>query len=470
MTTVTNTPSGTDIADPLFWRHSLKDRMAGFATLRETDPFARIEFPDILTGGTDQFFAVTRYADVVEISRNPTTFCSGRGSISIQDMPVEAMEFFGSFITMDDPRHARLRGIVGRSFTPRMLQGVLDSVEKICDEVIDSMCEQGEVDLVQAISAPFPLMVICDMMGIPRSEFNTVMDATNVILGAGDPDFIGDRDVVTALLEAGMTLTALMNELAEDRRQNPANDLTTALVHSDVEDDMLQPSDLGPFFILLAVAGNDTTRTATSLGVHLLNQNPEQRAIWQNDVDGITPGAIEEIVRCASPVTFMRRTATEAVTLSDHEIAEGDKLVLFYGAANRDPRVFDEPERFDVRRDPNPHIGFGGPGPHFCLGAHLARRELAVIFRKMFERLPDLAVTGDPVHLEAMGIPLVGGVKHLPVRFTPTAPLGARPSRPSRRRAATAFPSKRPLPAVRRRAPYATTRCSQTRPSQGERT
>jgi len=226
---------------------------------------------------------------------------------------------------------------------------------------------------------------------------------------------------MTAIFEAGLTLTNLMNELAEFRRTNPVDDLTSELVHNDLGEDMLAPSDLGPFFILLAVAGNDTTRTATSLGLDLLFNNPEQRQIWQSDVANVTSSAVEEIVRCAAPVTFMRRTATEPVTLSGHDFDTGDKVVMFYGAANRDPRVFDDPEAFDVRRDPNPHVGFGGPGPHFCLGAHLARRELAVIFRQIFDRLPDIEPAGDPVFLEAMGIPLVGGVKRFPVRFTPTA-------------------------------------------------
>ena len=412
-----------DISDPTFWHQSLEDRMAGFAQIRESAPFTKWQAPNPITGGLDDFWAATRHADILEISRRAEIFCSGQGSISIQDMPAEASEFFGSFITMDDPRHARQRGIVARSFTPRKLQGVLDSVERICDEVIDEVCEQGEVDLVETISTPFPLMVICEMMGIPRSEFQTVLDATNVILGAGDPDVLGGKDVLTALYDAGLTLTGLMNEIAEDRRKNPVDDLTSALVHSDVGEEILAPTDLGPFFILLAVAGNDTTRTATSLGIHLLAQNPEQRRIWQDDIDGVSATAVEEIVRCASPVTFMRRTVTEPVTLSGHDFDAGERVVMFYGAANRDPLVFDDPDRFDVRRDPNPHLGFGGPGPHFCLGAHLARRELAVIFRQLFTRLPDIEVVGDTSYLNAAGIPLVGGVKRLPVRFTPTARL-----------------------------------------------
>jgi cytochrome P450 len=418
-------PGTLALGDPRFWRRPLDERMADFAVMRETGPFTRAQTANVLGGEPLEFFAVTRFAEVVEISRNPTDFCSGRGSISIPDMPAEAMEFFGSFISMDDPRHARQRGIVSRLFTPRQLQSVLDSVEHICAEVIDAMCEKGEVDFVEVISQPFPLLVICDMMGIPRSEFQTVLHATNVILGAGDPDMVGGDDVIGAMFEAGLTLTTLMNELAEDRRAHPTNDLTSALVHAEVGEDMLAPSEIAPFFILLAVAGNDTTRTATSIGMHLLAQNPDQRHLWQNNIDALTATAVEEVVRVASPVTFMRRTVTRPLTLSDHDFDEGDRLILFYGAANRDPRVFDDPERFDVRRDPNPHVGFGGPGPHFCLGAHLARRELAVIFRQLFTRLPDIEVVGEPVHLQAMGVPLVGGIKHLPVRYTPSAPLSA---------------------------------------------
>jgi cytochrome P450 len=411
-----------ELIDPQFWRMPLEDRMARFAELREIAPFLRASFENPMSGLTETFWVTTRYSEVVEISRRPEDFCSGRGAVSIPDMPAEALEFFGSFINMDDPRHARQRGIVSRSFTPRQLATVLDSVETICSEVIDGMCEKGEVNLVEALSQPFPLLVICDMMGIPRSEFRTVLEATNVILGAGDPDMLGGRDPMNAILEAGIELTTLMNALADERRKEPRDDLTSALVNAEGDEDILAPHEIAPFFILLAVAGNDTTRTAISRGMHLLSQNPDQRRIWQDDLDGVTTTAVEEIVRVASPVTFMRRTATKATRVGDHEFAEGDKVVLLYGVANRDPREFDDPERFDVRRDPNDHVGFGGPGPHFCLGAHLARREVAVAFRQLFTRLPDIEVVGDAVPLEAMGIPLVGGIKRLPVRFTPTAP------------------------------------------------
>ncbi len=420
------------IGNAEFWRRPLQERMDDFAAMRAESPFTRSTIPNLMTNEVDEFFAVTAYAELVEISRHPQDFCSGKGSVNISDMPTEALEFFGSFIAMDDPKHARQRAIVARSFTPRKLQGVLDSVETICTEVIDDMCEQGEVDLVEALSQPFPLLVICDMMGIPRSEFDTVLRATNVILGGGDLEMMGlsgdtvdPNALMGAFFNAGVELIGLMNELAEFRRKNPTDDLTSALVHNDLGEDMLTPEEIGPFFILLAVAGNDTTRTALSHGMHLLSQNPDQRAIWQDDLDGVTPTAVDEIVRVASPVTFMRRTVTHDLTLSGHDFKTDDKLILFYGAANRDPLVFEDPDRFDVRRDPNPHVGFGGPGPHFCLGAHLARRELSVAFRQLLTRLPDIELTGEPVLLNALGVPLVGGIKHLPVRFTPTARVGA---------------------------------------------
>lgn len=418
------TPAPSPIADPLFWRQPLSERMAQFAEIREQGAFIPVETTNPLSGMTEPFYAVTRFEEVMDISRRPQDFCSGKGAVSIPDMPAEALEFFGSFINMDNPRHARQRAIVGRSFAPREIQGVMDSVSTICTEVIDDFCEDGEVDLVKVLSQPFPLLVICDMMGIPRSEFDTVLRATNIILGAGDPEFMGSGDMAGSLFGAGIELTELMNELVAERRKNPTDDLTSKLVHNDVGEDMLAPEEIAPFFILLAVAGNDTTRTAISHGMNLLHQNPEQRRIWQDDLDAVTPTAVEEIVRVASPVTFMRRTATGDVTVSGHEFHEGDKVVLFYGAANRDPRNFDDPERFDVRRDPNPHVGFGGPGPHFCLGAHLARREVSVAFRQLLTRLPDIEVTGDAVPLEAAGIPLVGGIKRLPVKFTPTKRVG----------------------------------------------
>ena len=412
-----------DLTSNAFWTQPLEQRQAGFATLRRERPIAF--FPEPEFGGMSMgpgFYALTKHADVLEVSKQPQIFCSGLGSTSVTDLPPEASEFFGSFIVMDDPRHARLRGIVARRFTPKQLAKVMDNVEIVANEVIDKMAGEGEVDFVQAISAPFPLLIIMDMMGIPRSEFATVLDATNKILGAGDPEFFDgaqNEEMFGQVLGAGMTLVQLMNEVAEFKRTNPGDDLTTALINAELEDDILTPVELGSFFILLAVAGNDTTRTGLSHGMHYLTQNPDQRKIWQDDLDGVSTTAVEEIVRYAAPVVYMRRTLTQDYVLSGKELKAGEKVAMMYGSASRDEDVFENPDTFDVLRNPNPHLGFGGPGPHFCLGAHLARRELNVMFRRLFERLPDIEATADPTLLDAAGLPLVTGVKRLPVKFTP---------------------------------------------------
>jgi cytochrome P450 len=412
-----------NLTDPAFWTQPLAARQAGFATLRRERPVAFFEEPTFggITVGPG-FYAVTKHADVIQISGNPKVFCSGLGSTSVTDMPVEAAEFFGSFIVMDDPRHARLRGIVSRRFTPKQLAGVMDNVVKVADEVIDGMADKGETDFVTDISQPFPLLIIMDMMGIPRSEYKTVLDATNKILGAGDPEFFEGAEgeaMFGQVIGAGMTLVQLMNEISEFKRTNPGDDLTTQLINAELEDDVLTPTELGSFFILLAVAGNDTTRTALSHGMHYLTENPDQRKIWQDNLEDVTPTAVEEVVRYAGPVVYMRRTLTEDAVVGETELKQGEKVVLFYGSASRDEEVFDDPDKFDVLRNPNPHVAFGGPGPHFCLGAHLARRELNVMFRRLFERLPDIAATAYPDLLNGAGMPLVTGVKRLPVKFTP---------------------------------------------------
>ncbi len=414
------------LIDRDFWQLPREERMAAMNALREADRFHAVEFEHPDTGETETFHAVLRYEDVIEVSKRPEDFCSGRGAVSLADMPEDLLAYFGSFINMDGERHDRQRTIVSRSFTPKRLDTIIDSVEQITTEVIDAFCEKGEVDLVEALSQPLPLMVICDMMGIPRSEFSTVLDATNVILGSGDPDYVGDRDPREAAAMAGIQLIQLMNELAEERRLKPTDDLTSQLVHTDVGEELLAPGEVGPFFILLAVAGNDTTRNAISHGIDLLSQNPEQRRLLQDDLPGMTKPAVEEILRMASPVTFMRRTVTRDLMLGGRNFRTGDKLVMFYGAANRDPRAFSDPDTFDIRRSPNHHVAFGGPGPHFCLGANLARRELGVVLRHLLTRLPDLDLAGAPVPLDpaAMVPPLVAGLKRLPVRFTSASRAG----------------------------------------------
>ncbi len=362
-------------------------------------------------------WVVTGYDDIVEMSRRTDVFSSAAG-ITITDLPQEFLEFYSSMIAMDNPRHSHLRKLVSRGFTPKMLAALDDSVLAQAALVVDEIAERGECDFVVDVAAKLPLAIVCDLMGVPRSELDFVFEQTNIVLGASDPEYRPDNtDVVTALLSAGGALSELMTSVAESKKGGDGKDLTSILMNSEVDGERLSPSDIASFFILLVVAGNETTRNAISWGLHYLTQNPDQRETWQNDVSGVTQTAVEEVVRIASPVSYMRRTATKDVRLGTAEIHEGDKLAMFYVAANRDPSHFSDPLTFDVMRNPNRHLGYGGPGPHFCLGAHLARREIGVMFKELFTRLPDIEAAGPPDLLESS---FIHGIKHLPATFTPS--------------------------------------------------
>ena len=408
-----------DLSDPAFWAQPPAQQEAVFAALRTHEPFAFFAEPELpyLEVGPG-YYAVVRHADVEAISRQPALYCSGRGAVSIADMPADLQEFYGSLISMDDPRHGKIRRIVSKAFNPRMLEALVDDVERLAREIVTdarrrALATDGVFDLVAAVSAPLPLLVICNLMGIPEQDRDLVFNATNVILSGGDPEIIESPDVaLTEFLNAGASLAALMTRLAAERLDAPTDDLTSALVNTHIDGERLTDQEIASFFILLCVAGNDTTRTAISHGVHALSQAPEQLSAWQAD-PGLTKSAVEEIVRWASPVRWMRRTATQDVVLSGRQFHEGDKFLLFYNSANRDPAAFADPDALDLARQPNAHFGFGAPGPHVCLGAHLARREIAVAFRVLFELMPDLEVVGEPDRLQSS---FINGIKRMTVR------------------------------------------------------
>ncbi|MBT6372306.1 MAG: cytochrome P450 [Acidimicrobiaceae bacterium] len=403
--------------DPL-WSGPMEERLDGFLALRRHDPirFFAEEGNEYLAAGPG-YWAVTRHADVVEASRRPDAFCSGEGT-NIPDLPPEFREFFGSMINMDDPRHARLRKIVSAGFTPRMMRSLEDRVVSTASGIVDRVAGLGSCDFVTEVAARLPLVVICDMMGIAADRHDEVFDLSNIVLSQGDPEYIPEgSNPLEAFLAAGAGLSAIMQETAAGRRGGDGEDLTSLLVNAEVDGERLTTEELSAFFVLLCVAGNETTRNAISWGLHYLTANPDQRDRWLADIDGVTSTAVDEIVRMASPVIHFRRTATaDGVRLGDQEFKAGEKLVLWYASANRDETVFVDPDRFDVTRDPNPHVGFGGPGPHFCLGAHLARREVGVMFRELLTRLPDIHATTGPDRLRSN---FVNGIKHLPCAFTP---------------------------------------------------
>lgn len=397
-----------------FWEQSDEERDAAFALLRRDDPVSWQEETSFAEGFPPGpgFWAVTRFEDVWTASRKPEVFQSGKG-VNIGDMPIEIAEFFGSMIAMDAPRHSKLRGIVQRGFTPKSVNQVEGYVKDKAREIVDRVAPKGECDFVTEIAAALPLEIICDMMGIPESDRSRVFELTNTILGVGDPEY---GVTIEKLMEAGGELYQYAFDLGEARMAEPEDDITSQLMHAEVDGGRITAQELGSFFVLLVVAGNETTRNAISHGMKALTDFPDQRRIWMDDFAGVTPTAVEEIVRWATPVIHFRRTATRDTELGGQAIAEGDKVVLWYNSANRDEAKFEDPYRFDVRRQPNEQAGFGAGGPHFCLGANLARREITVMFDELFRRLPDIEVTGPPDMLRSA---FIHGIKRMPCAFTP---------------------------------------------------
>lgn len=412
-----------DLGDRAFWAAPWTQRYDAFAALRADDglpAFAEPEFPGFPPG--PGFRAVTRHADVEHVSKHPDLFCSGQGAVSILDLPPEAGEFFGSLISMDAPRHTKIRRIAAQAFTPRRTGSLLDDVTRVARSVIASarakaLDGDGSFDLVADVSAPMPLLIICEMMGIPESRRDEVFAHSNVILAGDDPEYVTSENPLGDYLAAGAGLSALMTELAALREDSPTDDVTSALVHGTVDGERLTHQEIASFFILLCVAGNETTRNAITHGVWGMHLDASQWEAWSSDVDGVTPTAVDEVVRWASPINWMRRTAVSDTSVGGVPVSAGEKLLLVYGASNRDAAVFVDPERLDLRRSPNPHQGFGAHGPHFCLGAHLARREIAVMFRELFAGMPDLRVVGEPDRLRSV---FVNGIKHLPVALAGT--------------------------------------------------
>jgi methyl-branched lipid omega-hydroxylase len=400
-----------DLSDTEFWGWPLADRQAAFAMLRSLDHPPFYAEPEFIFEAGPGYYALVRHADVVEASRNPEVFCSGKGATSIPDLPVEFNEYFGSMINMDDPRHARLRRIVSRAFTPRMIQRFADDVARTAAGIVDDLLETGPCDYVEQVAARLPLTIICQLMGIPDDSYRMVLRNTNIILSGFDPDLISEdmNEAVGQILTAGGELADLVTALGNERMGKPGDDLVSALVNANIDGEQLTTAELASFFILLVVAGNETTRNALSHALVLLTDFPEQRDLLLADIDGRLGGAVEEIVRYASPVMFMRRTLTRDYQMNGHDYR------LFYWSANQDETVFADPGRFDITRSPNPHVGFGAAGPHFCLGAHLARREITVMLRELLTRVPSIRADGQPDMLLSS---FINGIKHLNCDFS----------------------------------------------------
>ena len=420
-----------DLSDLRFWSRPLEERARAFAVLRAQPSRVFFTLPKLpFMKQSPGSWALVHHADVTEASRHPEVFSSEPSATSPADMPRWMDKYFNSMIDMDDPRHAKIRRIVSRAFSPKMLAKAEDDIARRAARIVDELIEAGGGDFVSQVAVRLPVEVICDMLGIPAQQHRQVVEWTNIIVGYSDPEYVGATvdysgggpklgrirtlRMLGTIASAGWRLHRLAARLGRERRAAPASDLTSALVNANIDGERLTPREFATFFLLLVVAGNETTRNAIAHGLKLFTEHPEQRELLMEDFDGRIAGAVEEIVRYSSPVIFMRRNLTRGYEMNGHTFRKGDRVTLFYWSANRDETVFTDPESFDIMRSPNPHVGFGGPGPHFCLGANLARREITVMLREVLTRLPDITA-GEPDRLESG---FINGYKRMPCTFT----------------------------------------------------
>jgi cytochrome P450 len=408
-----------------FWQRPLDERADAFALLRAEDGprfYAEPPIPFLRRGRG--YWALVTHTDVCAASRNPEIFSSEFGATSIPDLPGYLSRYFGSLINMDGPRHAKIRRVVSRAFTPRMLAKTEGDIQRRASRIVDELIASGPGDFVERVAVRLPVEVICDMLGIPDRLYPKVIARTDVILGNSDPEFtsigpdlglVSTARGIAQIMRAARELHRVAAGLGRQRIKDPGDDLSSALVNANVDGERLTAQELGSFFLLLVVAGNETTRTAIAHGLKLLTDNPGQRERLLTDFDAGIGGAVEEIIRYSTPVIFMRRNLTRDHEMNGQIYRAGDKVLLFYNSANRDEAVFKDPDVFDITRRPNPHVAFGGPGPHFCLGANLARREITVMLREVFTRLPDIRADGEPDRLLSG---FINGYKRLPCTFT----------------------------------------------------
>ena len=404
---MTTTAPRIDLTDPASFAHGHPHEQ--YRWLRAHDP---VHWHPEQNGRG--FWAVMRYDDVVAVGRDPETFSSYRGGIMLPD--ADEASLAGArlmMLYMDPPQHTRYRLLVNRGFTRNAAQRFADRIQELAARIIDRVIARGECDLVEEVAGLLPSYFIADVMGIPLEDGVRLYELTEIMHSA-DPAISPERR-----RSAVAEMLAYAAEVARTKRRHPGNDLASTLVEATVDGERLSDDEFNYFFLLLINAGGDTTRNLVAGGMHALFEHPQERRRLQANLDALLPTAVEEMLRYCSPVVHMRRTATRDTVLRGRRIREGDKVVMFYGSANRDEDIFLEPDRFDVGRTPNEHVAFGGGGPHYCLGAHVARIEIAAMLREILTRLPDIEPAGPVTWLPSV---FISGPKHLPVRFTPGKP------------------------------------------------
>ncbi|SDP15649.1 Cytochrome P450 [Actinopolyspora xinjiangensis] len=415
-------PSPPDVFDPRRYVDGIPHE--SFAWLREHDPVSwQHEHPVGDWPGGPGFWAVTRHEDVVRVLRSPTEFSSWSGATQIRDPAPEDLDFLRRMmLNMDPPEHNKLRRIVSRAFTPRRVTLMRRAVARRARELVDAVAERGECDLPAEVTDDFPLLNLADLLGVPESDRGRLLEWTNRVIGYQDPDHAGTavdatgRPVDPRSPEQLGDMFSYARELAEHKRRHPADDLMSVLATAEVNGRGLSEAELGMFFFLLSVAGNDTVRSALPGGMRAFAEHPEQhRALWAKPE--LLDSAVEETLRYHPPVLSFRRTATTDLNLAGRAVRAGEKVVVFHCSAHFDRRAFPRPYEFDVRRSPNGHLAFGD-GPHVCLGAHFARMQLRAFYAEALWRMPELELAGPTRRLVSN---FVNGIKHMPIRFVPNS-------------------------------------------------
>jgi cholest-4-en-3-one 26-monooxygenase len=411
-------PAGFDFTDP-------DVNLSGvphdeFRALRESAPIVWVEQTEDARAGMSEasgtgYWAVTKHADVAAVSKNSKVFSSRENGVIIRNPVTATRESIEMtqvvIINQDAPDHTQLRSIISRGFTPRAIGALEEGLEERARRIVSEAVATGGGNFVDQVASQFPLEVIGDMLGVPPEDRQRIFDWTNQMTGADDADLAReDNDPQAAAMEVLMYSMGL----AAERKENPRDDIVTKLVHADKDGRGLTDDEFGFFVIALAVAGNETTRNATTHGMKAFLDNPDQWELWKRERPTTM---VDEVIRWATPVTSFQRTALEDIELGGVQIKAGQRVGLFYASANHDEDVFTDPFTFDITRDPNPHLAFGGHGAHYCIGANLARIEIKLIFDALADLAPDLVGTGEPSRLRSGWL---NGIKELPVRYTPS--------------------------------------------------
>jgi cytochrome P450 len=405
-----------DLSSRAFWSTTAQERERSFAELRAERPVSwHPPVEDALMTDPDDpgYWALTRRDDIVAVSRNNEVFLSGKG-VMFENVPEELLEAAQSFLAMDPPRQTFLRKLASAAFTPRQVRRIEDSIKSNAKTIVEELKAAGSgADFVELCAKELPIRTLSDTVGIPEAERQRLAHAADAMVSWADPVYLNGRHPMEVLFEAQMYIHQVALALAAERRGHPGDDLFSSLVNAEVDGDRLTDSDIAAFFVLLTVAGNDTTRQTISHGLKALTDFPDQRAWLVEDFDNRIGGAIEEFIRWATPVMTFRRTAAKDFELNGQTIRAGEKVVMFYSSGNWDTEAFEHPERLDLSRSPNPHLGFGGGGVHFCLGAHVGRAQLRAIFGELLRQLPDIQA-GEPVYVPGN---FIHGIRSMPCTF-----------------------------------------------------